>query len=288
MKKLILRGGLVLIALVIVGVVVLFFSLNGIIKSVVETQGTKATGVATTLDSVNLNPFGGALALNQFDLANPEGFSDAKLFSFGEADVQIKIGSMLGGDEVVVPKFNLDGATVLIELKGLDLNSIKLLEQIQENAKGKKEDTGAEPTDDEPAAEGEAKGFVIKELNITNTKVLGRINVPGVGEQDINLTLADIQKTDVRGVDLSDVIAFTLETVLINASKSVSDVAPNLEALEGQLDTLADNALGDIGAELDKAVPGLGGAAQELGGKEVGKALDGLFGGKKKDAEPAE
>ncbi|MEM6855707.1 MAG: hypothetical protein AAF593_14965 [Planctomycetota bacterium] len=283
MKKLILRGGLVLVALVLVGVVVLYFSLNGIIKNVVETQGTKATGVATTLDSVNLNPFGGALSLNQFDLANPEGFSEAKLFSFGEADVQVQIGSLLGGDEIVVPKFNLDGATVLIELKGLDLNSIKLLEQIQENAKSG-DDGEADASEDEPAAEeGEAKGFVINELNITNTKVVGRINVPGVGEQDINLTLADIQKTDVRGVELSDVIAFTLETVLLNASKSVAEVVPNFEALGGQLDALATDILGDVGGEIDKVVPGLGDAAKELGGNEVSKALDGLFGGKEKD-----
>ncbi|MEM9914565.1 MAG: hypothetical protein AAF911_06370 [Planctomycetota bacterium] len=283
MKKLILRGGLVLVALVLVGVVVLYFSLNGIIKNVVETQGTKATGVATTLDSVNLNPFGGALSLNQFDLANPEGFSEAKLFSFGEADVQVQIGSLLGGDEIVVPKFNLDGATVLIELKGLDLNSIKLLEQIQENAKSG--DGGeADASEDEPAAEeGEAKGFVINELNITNTKVVGRINVPGVGEQDINLTLADIQKTDVRGVELSDVIAFTLETVLLNASKSVAEVVPNFEALGGQLDALATDILGDVGGEIDKVVPGLGDAAKELGGNEVGKALDGLFGDTNKE-----
>ncbi|MEL7087357.1 MAG: hypothetical protein AAGL98_02765, partial [Planctomycetota bacterium] len=119
MKKLIIRGGLIVVVLLVVGVVALYFSLNAIVKTQVEQQGTQATGVQTTLESVNLSPFGGSLSLNDFSLANPEGFTDAKIFKLGGGDVEIKLGSLLGGDEIVVPQVDLDGATVLIELNGL-------------------------------------------------------------------------------------------------------------------------------------------------------------------------
>ncbi|MEL7088165.1 MAG: hypothetical protein AAGL98_06930, partial [Planctomycetota bacterium] len=136
----------------------------------------------------------------------------------------------------------------------------------------------------EPTADGETRGFLIEKLNITNTKVVGRLTLPGGVEQDVNLTLADIEKTDVRGVEMGDVIAFALETILLNASKSVSDIAPSLGDLSGQLDGLADDVLKGAGTKLNEAVPGLGDAAKELGSKEVDKALGDLFGGgKEKD-----
>ncbi|MEM8737232.1 MAG: hypothetical protein AAGG38_01975 [Planctomycetota bacterium] len=286
MKKfLLIFLALIAVLVLVVGVGVYFYG-NTVIKRVVEQQGTKATGVQTTLGSVALNPFGGALSLNGFQLANPEGFTDSKLFELQEADVEVKVGSLLGGSEIVVPEVNVDGAVILIELSGLKLNTLELLKNIQKQ--GESDDAGtdgapADPepsTDDEPSVSepGGSKGFLINTLNITNTKVIGRISIPGVGEQDLNLELADIQKTDVRGVELSDVIAFTLETVLLNASQTVSQAFPNFEALSGQLGDVAGQVLDDLGGRVDGVVPGLGEAAKQLGGNEVQNALGGLFG----------
>jgi hypothetical protein len=280
MKKFLFRGFLVLLLLIAVAAVGLYFSLNSIIKDQVETQGTAATGVQTTLQSVNLSPFSGAVSLNDFLLNNPEGFSDSHIFSLGEADVQVEIASLLS-DEVVLPTVSIDGATVLLELDGLDLNAVKLLEQIKANAP-------AEPTADEPAAEREGKAFLIKQLDITNTKVVGRLRLPGGLEQDVDLTLAPINQTDVRGVELGDVIAFAVQTVLLNASRQVAEVVPNLDQLQGQLGNLSDEVLGGVGTEIDKVVPGAGDAVKEAAGREVGRALDDLFGNRDDEAETTE
>ena len=296
MKKLLFRGFLVIVVLLVVGVVALYFSLNSIVHNQVEEQGTQATGVQTLLASANLNPFGGQLALNDFSIANPQGFSDSKIFQFGEADVKVNLMSLLSGEEVVVPHVNLNGATILVELDGLNLNTLKLLENIQ----------GTDPdADPEPSAEGEARGFLIQNLNIRNTKVIGRLKLPGGIDQDVDLQLADISKTDVRGVELSDLIAFAVETVMVNASREIVDIAPNLDQLRGQLETLANDTLGNVGARADEAIgnvgnrvdqvlPGAGDAVRNAGdelkksgGEEVNKALEGLFGDKKKE-EPAE
>lgn len=291
MKKIIVRGGLVLVALVIVGLVVLYFSLNSIVKSQVQAQGTKATGVQTTLQSVNINPLSGALTLNNFFLANPEGFSDSKLFSLGEADVQVKLGTLVFGDEVVVPKLEIDGATVLVELNGTKLNTIALLEQVQKQGHGGDAGTDGEaPEPDAPETEapGEPRGFLVNELSITNVRLAGRLAMPGGIEQDIDIPLSPIRETDVRGVDMADVIAFAVETIMLNASRDVIEFAPDFAQLQGQLDDAAGQVMDNVGDRLNQAVPGLGDAAKEAGGKEVGKALDDLFGNKKDDAEQPE
>lgn len=274
MKKLIIRGGLVIVVLVIVGVVALYFSLNGIIKNVVQTQGTAATGVATTLDSVNLNPFGGALALNEFDLANPEGFTNPSLFKLGEGDVKVDLGS-LTSDEIVVDRVHLDGAEVVVAFENGKLNVQELLKQIKENAGPAEEETES-PAEEEPAEEGEGKSILIKDLKITNTTVRGEISlVPGTPPVPLDFKIADIQETDFREADTGAIIGYVMETIMLNATTGVFEQVEGLGDLVG--------GIGDLGV---KAIEDVGGAATQTlddAGKEVGKALDGLLGGDKKD-----
>lgn len=279
MKKLILRGGAVLVILLIVAVGVAFFALNPIVKGLVESQGSAGTGVATTLDGVSLKPFRGAATLNGLSLANPAGF-DGEIFNLGEADVKINTLSALS-NEIVVPKVAIDGATVRVAYKDGKLNVMELVKQLQGEGGG----TPAE----EPADGAAAKGFVINDLSITNTKVLGEIALPGLPPQTIDLTIADIKKTDVRGAEMGDVINLVVETIMLNAAKGLGGAMPDLDALVGDLEGLADAKLLEVEGQLNDALGGaekklddaLGGAEKKLGG-----FLDGL--GKKKDNAAAE
>lgn len=279
MKKLIVRGGLVLIALVVVGVVVLYFSLNSIIKNVVQTQGSKATGVATTLNSVNLNPFAGALSLNEFDLANPEGFTNPTLFSLGEADVQIQLGTAISGDEVVIDHIYIDGAEVVVAFENGKLNVQELQRLIKENA-GPADDAET-PAEDEPAAEGEAKGILIKDMKITNTKVRGEISlIPGTPPVAIDFFIADIQETDFREADTGALIGYALQTIMLNATTGLADQVEGLGAIVGDLGTVGAEKIGELGEGANKAI--------DDAGKKLEEGLGGLLGGKKKDADAAE
>ncbi|MBB6429722.1 DUF748 domain-containing protein [Algisphaera agarilytica] len=279
MKKLIVRGGLVLIALVVVGVVVLYFSLNGIIKNVVETQGTKATGVATTLSSVNLNPLGGALALSDFELASPEGFTNPSLFKLGGADVQVDTSTLpipvIGnkGDEIVVDRVYIDGAEVVVAFENGKLNLKELLKQIEENA-GAKEDKPA--GEDAPAEESETKGVLIKDLKITNTKVRGEISlVPGTPPVPVDFVIANIEESDFREADTGAVIGYVIETIMLNATTEVFKQVEGLGDVVGDLGDLGVKAVEDLGGEATKAIDGVG--------KSLEEGLGGLLGGQKKE-----
>ncbi|MEO0514734.1 MAG: hypothetical protein AAF086_05495 [Planctomycetota bacterium] len=276
MKKFIVRGGLVLITLVVVGVVVLYFSLNGIIKNVVQTQGSQATGVATTLNSVNLNPFAGALTLNEFNLANPEGFTNPTLFNLGEADVQVQLGTAISGDEVVIDRVYVDGAEVVVAFENGKLNVTELLKQIQENA-GPTEDTDA-PADDAPAGEGEGKGILIKDMKITNTKVRGELSlIPGTPPVAVNFVIANIEETDFREADTGAVIGYAIETIMLNAAQGLGDSVEGLGDLVGGLGDLGVDAVGQAGDAATKAIDDVG--------KKLEEGLGGLLGGTKKDAD---
>ena len=116
---------------------------------------------------------------------------------------------------------------------------------------------------------------MVNDLSITNTKVIGEIALPGLSPQEINLTIADIVKTDVRGAEMKDVINIVVETIMVNATKGLGRVVPNFDSLAGDLEGLADAKLQEVGGQVENA---LGGVEKKLGG-----FLDGL--GKKKDAE---
>ncbi len=292
--KWVFRIVLAVLVLVLVAGVVLYFSLNGIVKSQIQTQGTAATGVDTDVDSVNLSPFNGALGLGDFTLANPEGFGDGSVFKFNDADVKVSLASLFD-DEVVVNRVHVDGAEVLVKLDGTKLNIKQLYDQIQQRTAPA--DPDAPPTD-EPADDAAGQPVVVEDLRITNTRVLGEVKLPGVGEPfKIDLVLADIHEREVRGAELGDVIGFVVQTVMVNAGRSVSQQFPDLDQFLGGLEDraaeLADDvtqragrAVDGLADEADKVLPGSGDRITQEKDKLLDQGRDAvgeLFGGKKKD-----
>ena len=291
--KWVFRIVLVVLVLVLVAGVIVYLSLNGIVKGQIQTQGTAATGVNTRVDSVNLSPFNGSLGLNDFTLDNPEGFGDGSVFKFNGADVKVSLASLFG-DEVVVNRVHVDGAEVLVKLDGTKLNIKQLYDQIQKRA------APAEPSTDEPADDAPGQAVVVEDLRITNTRVLGEVKLPGVGKPfKIDLVLADIHEREVRGAELGDIIGFVVQTVMVNAGRSVSQQFPDLDQFLGGLEDRAgqmvddvagraDRAVDDLAGEADKVLPGGGDLIKEQGDKLLGDNADklregvgDLFGGKK-------
>lgn len=287
MKKLLFRGVLAVVLLLIIAGIVVFLMLNTIVKNAVETQGTKATGVATTLDAVELSPFSGALGLDDFAIANPEGFGDGKLFRFNKADVQVKLGSLMS-DEVVVPRVYLDGAEVFLSFKDGKLNAQVLQENIAKQ--GQADDAGPDGQEPKPDEEGKTKGFLINDMRITNTRVRGELEiVAGQPPAKVDFVLADIIKQDVRGVEMADIIAFAVDTVLINSMRDLAQVSPDLDAFVGGLEGSADQALEDLSKRVDEKLPGAGELLNKEGKKQLDKAFGKLLGGDDEDeSKPSE
>ena len=269
--KTLLKVLAVLVVLLVVGVVVVVLLLNGIVKSAVQSAGTSATGATTTLGGVDLSLLGGTATIQDFVLANPEGFTAGPLFSLGSAEVQIKSGSLLSGT-VVVPRVHIDGAHLTVVFENGKLNLSELRKEIAKRAGEAAADT---------ASETAGKNIVIEDLRITNTKVTGSIALfPGSEPIAVKLTIADIAKqnigSDGSGLKLDDVVGLILETVALNATEEIAKGVPGLGDLEdmlGDVEKQASEAIDKGSEQVDRAI--------EDAGEKVNKALGDLLGGKK-------
>lgn len=275
-----------LVVLVLVAAVVVYFLLNTIVKSAVQSAGASATGVQTDLDGVNISPFSGAMSISDFRLGQPEGFGSDVLFKLDGVDVQVAPASLLG-DTVRVPKVHIDGAHLTVSFANGKLNLQQLMQQIEERTSSTASGEPEAPSD--PDAPG--KNIVIDDLRITNTTISGSVAlVPGQTPIEINnLKIADIVKTgigsDGSGVKLEDAVGIILETIMINATQGVASNIPGL----GDLKNLA----GNVTEEANRAIDQAGERANQTiddAGKKLEEGLGGLLGGlgKKKEQAPAD
>src|ERR1043165_1187127 len=85
---------LAVISILIVGGLIVYFSLNGIIKNTIQTQATTSLNLQTTLGSANLSLFGGKLKLSNLDIGSPSGFAAPHMFSLNGVDVGVHYGQL--------------------------------------------------------------------------------------------------------------------------------------------------------------------------------------------------
>src|ERR1043165_6006064 len=90
MKKLVIRIALGVVILVIVALVVVFFSLNTIVKKGVETVGPKLTQVDMRLKAAELSPLSGNGRLTGLFVGNPQGYQTPSAIQVGDIKVGLR------------------------------------------------------------------------------------------------------------------------------------------------------------------------------------------------------
>lgn len=317
MKKWTLRivGGVLLLVIVIL--VAVYFYMDSIAKRAVESGGTYAMGVPTTLDSISLGLFSGEVALDDLRVANPQGFESEYFFALGDAEVAVTPTS-LWADTVVVPVVHLDDITLNLEKNEQGENYQVILDNLSKLSSGEKpqEDPNAQP-----------KNWVIQDLRVTNINVKADVKGVMADKQTVAFNIPEIQLTDVKSDSMAELQGQVMKQIMsaviqqgaeqlpgIMLSElqggigkigelgeaSVAKIAPIAGEVGKQIGELGQKVggevgekLGDVGGKLggaaggagEKAQEAVGGAVKEVG--ELGKGIGGLLGGKK-DGEKAE
>jgi hypothetical protein len=280
--KWVLRIVAVLVLLVVIAVVAVYFSLNGIIKSAVQTAGTQATGVQTTLDGVNLSPFSGSLDLNNLQIKNPEGFTAATLFQLGQANVQVQPGSLMS-DTLQVDKLHLDGTNITVAFQDGKLNIKEVLDHLKQFSGG-----GSDTTQDTSGG----KDVIVRDIRISNTKLTGTFDViKGADPVIIATEIPTIEIAQIGGADgvpMPQLISQLLTTILSQSmdklvqTQGFGQVTAALgEQAQQQIEAAtkqADEAIQDATSKANQAI--------DDANKKLNEGLGNLLGGKKK--EPAE
>lgn len=232
-----------IVLVLVIGLVVLYLNLNGIIERTVETEASASLNVPTTLGGVNLGLFGGTLAMNDFEIGSPEGFSAPQMLSMGNLDVAVNYGE-LRDQPVRVESIRIDAPKLVIEQSGGKFNFQALMDK-----------ESAPP----PNEDGDPLKVIIGQLAITNAAVELRPGIPGLAETiTVPIPAVDIQNIgsgegNENGVALKEVAMTVITTLAAKASESDKVPAEIRQLLQMDVNQIADK----LGGVVDEQVQDL-------------------------------
>ncbi len=272
-----------LVVLVIIGIVGIvglaafgLSKIDDIVKEVIQRGGTYATGVETTVDTVEVGLFDGTFAMDGFNLANPEGYDSPHFFHLDGTSVAIDPQS-INQDVISVPTVTLSGIDLYLDKSGGDGNYNFVLEKLK-----RFESSGS---DSAPENSG-GKKVVIDSLVIdgVTTHVTG---VPGLsavtGDVTVNVPRVELKNVGSAegGMTTAELINLVVKTVIAASVEAGGGVIPAdmLNDMQGRLaqlvslDALGIESLGELG-DLNALGGKLGEAAQQQIDDAVGGAQE--------------
>ncbi len=240
-----------IVAIVVIAVVAIGFSLGGAVTAGVNQFAPQITGTTVTLKSASISPLTGSGTLQGLVVGNPAGWSDHNLASIAKIHVDIAPMSLLG-DTLVIDDMVLDAPEFRYETKLISSN-VKDLQKHIESVVGA-------GSDSPEAADTPARRVAVKRFILRNGKV-----TIGSGAAAITVPLPDLELNDLGTPE--------------NGLTPVQLVGAVSKEIVGDILGAATRALTTAGST--------SGAAALEGVKGVGGAIKGLFGGKK-DEKPSE
>lgn len=281
--KLIRRIALAVVLLIILGVVILYLSLDHIIKSTVQSQASSSLNLTTTLGSANISLFGGKLNLSNLQIASPKGYSAPQMLDVGSTDLAVSYGQ-LRNDPVHVAAITIANPKLVIEQKDGQLNFKSAIDGMPQS--------DAAPSNSQPLK------LIIDDLKLQNPQVV----VKGIGATDIPVTLPTLELKNIgtgdgaqNGAAVKDVVVQIITAMAASASNSSALTAEFKTILSANVTA----AMTKLGAEAQKrvasAIPGpVGQSLSQLVSdpqalaKDPGKAVQSLLGGGTPTSQPAD
>jgi len=253
MKKILIVGVILLVAVVGVGVYVVMSQLDSVVKTAVEQIGSDATGTQVTLQGVEISPTDGHGALRGFRMTNPKGFAEGDAFKFNEISLTIDVTSVFS-DPVVIKEIVIDKPEVTYAIGKSSTN----VDEIQKNVN---DYAGAQESGSGTSGGGGSEGpkIIIENLYMRDGTVT--VSAPGITDEKVSAPLPDIHLTgigaDGNGATPAEVASQTMTAVVASAKQAVKTV--DLDAvLKG-----AGEMAGEAQKELEKATEGSEGVVDE-------------------------
>lgn len=269
-------GGIIVALIVIVAVAasVFYFNLDRVIVAGVKEYGSRVTKTDVVLENVDLDIFGGKVALTGFSVGNPAGFSQDPAIRFDSVLVDVNIKET--SDKVIhIREIRIDNPAVLYEVNRTTNN----LTALQQNVDAFMKEHGLAGGEQKAESSSEGPKLIIDNLFVTGAMV--SVRAPMLGGQKIEsgvpaIHLANIGKDD-GGASPGEVAALLIEQLTgqtMNVLETLG-IGKNLDSLLTNAGDLVNKS--GIGAAAGKA----GDAAKDIT-KGAGDALGGAGGAVKK------
>lgn len=261
MKKILIRGAIVVVILAVVVVVAIVMTLDSAIKKGVETFGPQVAQVPVTLDKVSLSLFSGNAALQGLAVGNPEGYKTTNAMSLGLASVTISPGSIFS-DKVVVKSIRVEAPKVTFEFGPGGSNLQRIQKNLEAFSGGSS--TNAQPAGTSAPAQTETKPG--KKLQVDEVVITGGTVTLGaamLGGKIIEAPLPEIHfeklgqgPEGITGAELGQIILskITEEAIKTYGDKLSQAGAEALNNLTQNATNAVNKAASDV---LNKASKGL-------------------------------
>lgn len=236
----------IVVVLLILGVVGLFVvalsNVNKVVKTAVETGGTYALGVQTTLGSADVQLTKGAATLSDLAVANPPGFPSPKFMTVGSSAGTLNIQT-LGNPVIEIPSVAISNVAVRLEGDPGKMNYKVILDNLARLKSGTPQPT---------TPSGSEKKFIVRSLTLTN--IDASVSVSGVAVK------VPISKIELENVGNASGGLTTAQLAQVVVEAVLSAVVTNGGGI------LPENVLGDLSGSLNKLA--------DLGVTKATKALD--------------
>ncbi|MGD0388901.1 MAG: hypothetical protein ABSC42_08105 [Tepidisphaeraceae bacterium] len=266
-KRILLAG----VLLILIAAVVLYVSLNSIVRSEVERQASASLGVTTTLGSAKLSLLGGSISLNDLQISSPPTFSSPQIFALGGTGVTVQYGQ-LTGSPIHIEKILIDNPVLIVEQANAKLNLKALMDQMPQSPKTSSGQTT------------QSIKLVIDDLDLNNAEVTFMPGIPGL-TNSVQISIPSMSLKNIgnangngNGAAIKDVV-MQVVTALAAKAADASKLPPEVKLLLGQ-------ELNGLSKQLG---PGFDGQFQDLAGSltkqlspKLENSLEKLIGGKGK------
>lgn len=183
-------------AVIVLSLLLITFSVDRVVKSGIEENGSELLQTAVTVDKVSISLFNGSGTLEGFKVHNPEGFSDASALYIEEASVKLDLGSLLS-DQVVVNEVIINSPDIFFEQEGVGVNLRELSNNMNSAQEGSQENS-------------ETK-LVVERLVVTDGKITVSSSLNRNGSTEVSLS--EITINDIGG-DGNNTVRQTIEEIL--------------------------------------------------------------------------
>jgi hypothetical protein len=262
--KLLFRLFIVFVLLVIIGLVALFLSADGLVRAGIVRGGKYATDQDTLLDSAKLSFAAGTLNLSQLNIHNIQDssntYKEPSILSIGSCDVVVDSPSLLT-HTVTVSSIDIRGMEFWLEQNGAKNNLADLMEILKKNTSAA-DTTQTANSAGTPAPPPQPPG---KELKIGKINIVGtKVHIRGILKADFDLPaiqMEDPTNPDGRPMKIADLVG----KILISLAKQIME-NPQVPANIKDAMKNVDKLVGDLRGQLDKEMKNkLGNTIQDIG-----------------------
>lgn len=204
--------------IILVGFLVLTFSLDYLVKSGIESTGTDMTGTGVTVEKVSISPFSGTGTIEGLKVKNPEGFESEYAIIIESLNMSLDIGSVLA-DTVIVNEIIIDQPAISVVQK-LPENNLKMLMDNMNQSMG------------EESASSTA--MIIEHILVKSGQVSVTPNIGGERSAVVKMENVELHDVGKQGSSSTAKVIHEISSKIIGEALNT--------ALSGQLEGLKDKA----------------------------------------------